>query len=854
VEGLKQLFVDYAQGVALARGRDPATRPVFLRLHGVAHGTFVVRRDLPAELRVGVFGQKDEYPVWVRFSGDIQPGDPDLKGTAGIGIKLFGVEGEKLLPPDQDATTHDFILQNHDVFFVDTAKDMCEFTCLSLNGKFDEYVKAHPITGEILNDMEKVVDSVLGTPYWSGLPSRFGKDRYVKYKLEPETVPGGGKPDYNDPFYLRADLIARLKAGEARFKFLVQFQTNEKDMPLDRATVRWSETASVPVHVATLILPRQDITVRGQLEYGENLAFNTWHALPEHEPVGSIAAARKVVYQASADVRRNFNGTPLGEPTGPRPAEWRPNVPYPPGKDARIVRAAIHPAIGVARVGNSPMEYFIGPEVTDPAPEKPGFYRDSSGALKRQAARFRIYGYNCAGEVVGELTADTADIRWTVHVANRKAAWYQWTMALDIPEAAGSKIPRRNAKVTGDQRKELVIDAGPKSIRGKDTQGPEYEFRGKFQKVDVYLGEVRTDDAGRLLFLGGHGVSASPTGSTIYNPDDPNGFINADGWYDDMSDGPVTAQVTIEGRSIPAESAWVLTAPPDYGPNIHGVRTLYDLLYDLYVWAGWVDAPREVSFRDDVYPILQRLSKLQWVNRGFATQFGYRGPNDFENLEYKAKLAQVPGEGGVDVYGELRRQIFRSFRDPNGADGNQLPWPWIYGDAMDVPAANTPRQNASLSATQYLTLMAWAAGKFVLFRGKPGEPPDAFSKVDLQDQPAMLDRAALTFCLADAFHPGCEVTWPIRHLTMFHAPFRIGHRPPDMPEPDYGSTLTPAMALSLTGPLHAQGPGDLTRWMGLPWQADTGFCRSGYDTQYDPFVPTFWPARVPPQELHPAVT
>ena len=84
---------------------------------------------------------------------------------------------------------------------------------------------------------------------------------------------------------------------------------------------------------------------------------------------------------------------------------------------------------------------------------------------------------------------------------------------------------------------------------------------------------------------------------------------------------------------------------------------------------------------------------------------------------------------------------------------------------------------------------------------------------------------------------------------MFHAPFRIRHRPPGVPEPDYGPTLTPAVALSLTGPLHAQGPGDLTRWMGLPWQADTGFCRSGYDTNYDPFVPTFWPARVPNQVL-----
>jgi hypothetical protein len=365
----------------------------------------------------------------------------------------------------------------------------------------------------------------------------------------------------------------------------------------------------------------------------------------------------------------------------------------------------------------------------------------------------------------------------------------------------------------------------------------------------VYLGEVRTDEAGRLLFLGGHGVSASPTGSPIYNPKDPNGFINADGWYDDIADGPVTATVTIEGKSIPVESAWVLTAPPNYGPNVHGGRTLYDLLVDLYARAGWLDPPSEVSFRDDVYPILRRLSRLQWVNRGFATQFGYGGPNDFENPDYVRMLARVPKPGEVDLYGELRRQVLRSFRDPEGTDNNQLPWPWIYGDAMAVPPADTPRQNATVSPTQYRALQAWAAGQFVPYRGQPGDPPDAFSKVNLQDQPAMLDRAALTFCLADAFHPGCEVTWPIRHLTLFQAPFRVRHRPPGAPAPDYGPTLTPKVALSAEGPLHAQGPGDLTRWMGLPWQADTGFCRSGYDTDYDPFVPTFWPARVPNQVL-----
>jgi hypothetical protein len=112
------------------------------------------------------------------------------------------------------------------------------------------------------------------------------------------------------------------------------------------------------------------------------------------------------------------------------------------GVDVTIVRAAIHPAIGIARIGDSKSEFFVGPELVDPPPKKPDFYRDSAGALKRQAARFRIYGYNAQGQVVRELTADNASIQWTVHLANRKAQWYQFQAALDIPEAVAMTVPR----------------------------------------------------------------------------------------------------------------------------------------------------------------------------------------------------------------------------------------------------------------------------------------------------------------------------------------------------------------------------------------------------------------------------
>jgi hypothetical protein len=54
------------------------------------------------------------------------------------------------------------------------------------------------------------------------------------------------------------------------------------------------------------------------------------------------------------------------------------------------------------------------------------------------------------------------------------------------------------------------------------------------------------------------------------------------------------------------------------------------------------------------------------------------------------------------------------------------------------------------------------------------------------------------------------------------------------------------------GPLYGQGPGTISRWMALPWQGDTAFCRSGYvgyAVSFDPYVPAFWPARVPNQVL-----
>lgn len=500
----------------------------------------------------------------------------------------------------------------------------------------------------------------------------------------------------------------------------------------------------------------------------------------------------------------------------------------------KIVQCVIHPGIGIARVGNSPNEYFIGPETPSMPPvTADGLFKDAQGRIRRQVAKFRIYGLDADGKVVKELTADDAEITWTAHLANKKAVWYDFESALDIPTAEPTTL--RNAKYAGN-RLDLAIDPGSRTVTGKNAQA--IFDTGKFLGTTVPLGEVRTDDAGNLLVFGGFGASASPTGKPI------TGFNNFE-WYDDTSDGLISATVKVDGGEVPVTSAWVIVAPPDYAPGIKSIVTMYDIAYQVAVQEQWITPPSRISFTENIYPIFERFNNLQWVNNGFYLDFGWGSPGDFLSPENLSRLSSNSPEQQP-----LREKIFNSFRNPNYAEAEPNALPPFYGDGVaNIPLDGNPRNWLAVTQLQYDWLQRWAAGDFL-----PGFDPElvkprTLDELPLADRPHALDKAALDFCLGGAFHPGCEATWPMRHASLYSAPFRIKPLPANQLERCYGPVLTPEVAVSPNGPIGGSSPGDITRWMVLPWQVDTASCGAGYDPKTNPFFPTFWPARVPNQVL-----
>ena len=519
------------------------------------------------------------------------------------------------------------------------------------------------------------------------------------------------------------------------------------------------------------------------------------------------------------------------------------------------MKYVIGPSIGIARVGNSLTDFYLAPEqlggrplVCSPQgdqvldngqPVYVSQYKDGQACIKRQAARFCLFAVDDDGTSHEVTLADPAiaGMEWTVHLANKKAAWYtfselQGNLLLGADNSYEAwKVPLRNSNVaTNDRQSQLLIDPGPRSVSG--SLQPQLQFartnippdytHGSFpsyapndkpgQGLAINtLGAILTDSQGRLLVLGGFGHAGGDLPITS--------FAGADSWHDDISDGPVTCKLTFKDSSEPQIlKAWCVVASPKFAPELQNIVTLDDVAFDvgvrelnlnpeLYSQQQY-NTNYIANYQRDIEPIIKRPAGYRWVAAIPALNSFSPAPFD----------ATDPSEKAL----QYRQAYFSLFRRPgeNGFTGGQTAELFDKGSNAPLMPLNSGSNSVSnevldkfltLTRTQYFLLSQWADGKFDNLECEP------------VSQVVELDRASIGNCVGGPFCPGIEVTWSLYSKELYEAPYRIKHRHDE----DYYRQHGLQPCENETDPSTTfQGcePGDLTKRMATPWQSDFYQC------------------------------
>lgn len=315
-----------------------AIRSVHAKAHGLLNAELVVSDGLPPTLAQGLFAQPGRYPVLMRFS--TIPGDilaDSVSVPRGLGIKIVGVEGERL-PGSEGDVTQDFLMVNGPAFAAPTAKAFLGNLKL-LAATTDKAEGLKKIISAALRGLESVVEAVggesgtlkalgghpethiLGETFYSQAPLRYG-DYVAKISLAPLSpalveltdapLDLSGKPDG-----LREAVGAFFRAQTAVWELRVQLCTDLEAMPVEDSSKLWPEDQSPYVTVGTITAAPQDSwSVANVKAIDDGMSFSPWHGIAAHRPLGSIMRVRRDAYRSSADFRGQHNGCPMHEPRG----------------------------------------------------------------------------------------------------------------------------------------------------------------------------------------------------------------------------------------------------------------------------------------------------------------------------------------------------------------------------------------------------------------------------------------------------------------------------------------------------------------------------------------------------------
>ncbi|MDF1694877.1 MAG: CTQ-dependent lysine 6-oxidase LodA [Saprospiraceae bacterium] len=503
------------------------------------------------------------------------------------------------------------------------------------------------------------------------------------------------------------------------------------------------------------------------------------------------------------------------------------------------MKLKISPSIGVARLGNSHKQFCLSPDEigglpfeADASGNKLGpiiHFKDDESQVRRQGQLFKIL--DADGNEITVNSPNIASMEWTVHLANKKAAWYQYS-ELEGNLLYGEKNSYKNRNValrndnikTEEERQTLIIDPGPRSVSGANqcigfdkTSVPD-GYPAQYPPESVTsgtpiktLGDLKTDDEGRLIVLGGFGNAGGNEPLTSYG--------GSNTWHDDISDGPVYCTITYKDSTAPVTlQAWVIVGSPDFAPEIVNISALSDSMFDVGVryfnlvpdmWQdGKFNTNYKINYQRDILPFIQRFAGYQWVANvqsmsAFSSNiFDFSDPSEENrvNRENYFSYFRRPNDKSDPSLDQPQSQLFKM----NGEDS----FPMMPLNSGSNSVSNeTLVKFCSLNDTQYFMFQQWAKGTF---ENNPKYEPFPISK---EDQASVGNCVGLPMC------PGIEVTWSVQNPKIYSAPFVIA----DYKGPDgYNKTgLTPSRDECEGGGCE---PGDLTKRMACPWQADFFQC------------------------------
>lgn len=526
--------------------------------------------------------------------------------------------------------------------------------------------------------------------------------------------------------------------------------------------------------------------------------------------------------------------------------------------------------------------------------------RDGNGKLKRQAARFRVFAYSFGGGGENypagqgrEITIGDSidgkivkDIIWTVHVANKKGNCF----VLDVPGYDGSIIeryrdgrtpPLRNVKsetesgstaltigvpnINDPARVEMwTTDPGPRTVNGRNHEkvafdketpaqaglaplpgypklfpaGDEKRVYAPRGAIDT-LGHLETDEKGRLIMVGGYGRACSLKDHLGTHHMPLSSDVDNDGWYDDTSDGPVTAQIVFEGEENaprPVDSpAWVVVADPAYAPQILNTVSLWDEVYDTFVrelelqpeiyndGTGYQPTYRPF-FDNEIAPIFKAAALQEWIaNLPKGAKEAHRAVGEIKSSDDPAKTIMA----GLAYV-----------RDPNAQTQSDQGPP-----LMPLGLGDSGKAFLSPTYTQYFFLSQWNEGKFQTGPAQlgPGE---------------QLDKASLINCLGGRFSPGIDLTFTVRQPDVYimdwkasgKGPFRIAGRPLEYEKATKGVPFLTGGYVPMNTGNGTIEPGDMTKFMSVPWHTDYNSCATHPTSPSIRNITTLywsWPAQRP---------